>query len=88
MRDINLSNENMTYNPTIQSHNYILNQCEVIEGMYDVEIIIKHDRGMEYELEIISNNYDLDVIKYSKNTPGKTKNYLKGFIDAHKLMKK
>ena len=81
MRDINLS-EDITYNPAIQSHNQVLELCKTIEDIYNVEIVIKHNRGMEYELEIISN---LDVIKYNKNTPGKTKNYLKGLIDANKL---
>lgn len=85
MQDINLSKEELTYRPSIESHKYILNQCRQIEELYNVEIIIKHDRAMEYSLEIKDLYSDLVLLRYSKNTPGKAKNYLKGLIDAHKI---
>lgn len=85
MQDINLSKEELTYKPSIESHNEILKYCKQIEDLYCVEIIIKHDRAMEYSLEIKDLYSDLVLLRYSKNTPGKCKNYLKGLIDAHKI---
>lgn len=85
MKDINISKEELTYRPSIESHNEVLKLCEQIESLYNVEITIKHDRAMEYSIQIKDKYSDLVLCKYHKNIPGKTKNYLIGLIDASKL---
>lgn len=85
MKVINIKNEELTYKPSIDSHNYVLKQCEEIEKLYNVEIILTHNMGMEYSIKIKDLYSDLVLLKYDRNTPGKAKNYLKGLIDASKL---
>lgn len=84
MKVINLSNEEIS-DLIKESHQELLKQCERIEILYSVEITIKHDRAMEYSLEIRDLYSDLVLLRYGKNIPGKVKNYLKGLIDAHKI---
>lgn len=84
MKLINISNEEIT-DLMKESHQEVLKQCEKIEELYAVEITIKHNRAMEYSLEIRDLYSDLVLLRYGKNIPGKVKNYLKGLIDAHKI---
>ena len=84
MKVINLSNEEIS-DLMKESHQEVLKQCERIEILYSVEITIKHNRAMEYSFEIKDLYSDLVLLRYSKNIPGKAKNYLKGLIDAHKI---
>lgn len=84
MKVINLSNEEIS-DLMKESHQEVLKQCERIEILYSVEITIKHNRAMEYLLEIRDLYSDLVLLRYGKNIPGKVKNYLKGLIDAHKI---
>ena len=87
MKVINLSNEEIS-DLMKESHQEVLKQCERIEILYSVEITIKHNRAMEYSLEIRDLYSDLVLLRYGKNIPGKVKNYLKGLIDAHKIQLK
>lgn len=84
MQVINTSTEEI-HNIMIESHQEVLRQCEIIESLYNVEIIVTHNRAVEYSLEIRDLYSDLVLLKYSKNIPGKVKNYLKGLIDANKI---
>ena len=88
MKVINLMNEELTYRPAIESHNYVLKQCEEVESLYNVEIVLTHNNAMEYSIEIRDLETWLPIQNYKMNTPGKTKNYLKGLIEAHKLQLK
>ncbi|MBR3117577.1 MAG: hypothetical protein IKL65_00490 [Bacilli bacterium] len=84
MKVINLSNEEIS-DLMKESHQEVLKQCEKIEELYNVEVTIKHDRAMEYSMEMKDLYSDLVLLRYGKNIPGKVKNYLKGLIDAHKI---
>lgn len=84
MKVINTNKEKVR-DSMLESHNEVLKQCEQIENLYAVIITIHHNRAMEYSFEIKDLYSDLVLLKYSKNIPGKAKNYLKGLIDAHKI---
>lgn len=84
MQVINTSKEEI-HEVMIDSHQEVLKYCNKIEELYAVEITIKHNRAIEYSLEIRDLYSDLVLLRYGKNIPGKVKNYLKGLIDAHKI---
>ena len=87
MKIINEAKSEMTYRPAIESHKYILEQCKKIEELYNCEVHIKHNDGIEYTINIIDKESNKIIGIFPKNYPGKTKNYLKGLIDAYKLLK-
>ena len=84
MKVINTTKEEVR-DSMLESHNEVLKQCEQIEKLYAVIITIHHNKAMEYSFEIKDLYSDLILLRYSMNTPGKAKNYLKGLIDAHKI---
>lgn len=88
MKVINTLNEELTSQSIIDSHNEVLKYCEEIERIYNVDVLIKHTRGMEYVINIIDKDTDKILCICRKNIPSKVKNYLKGLIDAHKIQLK
>lgn len=85
MQIIDISKEELTFEPLIESHNEVLKYCETIEGLYNVRITLEHNRAVEYTINIIDIESNKIVSIQRKAMPGKLKNYLKGLIDAHKL---
>ena len=85
MQIINISNEEITYKPSIESHNEVLKYCETIEELYNVRITLEHNKAIEYTINIIDLESNKIVGIRRKAIPGKLKNYLKGLIDAHKM---
>ena len=68
---------------SIKSHEYVLKQCQEIEALYnDLELIVNHRAGMEYEIIFNDKVTHKCIHIYGYNIPGKVKNYLKGLIDA------
>ena len=88
MKVNNISKQELTHQPTIDSHNEVLKYCDELERLYALHIVVTHNNGMEYSFQIRDLYSDLVLLNYHKNTPGKAKNYLKGLIDAHKIQLK
>lgn len=82
MKVVNRSNRGI-HELSIKSHEYVLRQCEKIESLYDnLEIVVFHNSAMEYEIVFKNKTTGKTIDIYDNNIPGKTKNYLKGLIDA------
>ena len=72
---------------SIKSHEYVLRQCKEIESLYDnLELVVNHHSAMEYEIIFKDKTTGEFKMFYDYNIPGKVKNYLKGLIDAKKIL--
>lgn len=82
MKVVNRSNREI-HELSINSHNYVLRQCEKIESLYpNLELEVIHNSAMEYMIVFYNKTTGKKVDIYDFNIPGKVKNYLMGLIDA------